>query len=83
MADTKPKALSVGDEFDLAGDHYRISEFCEEPDMGLVVVEDTGRHWGFRVPITWLPHMTAAKLEAAQAETARVRNAGPPGRWSC
>lgn len=72
--------LSVGDVFEL-GEPWEIVKFCDEPNVGLCVVENA-RGYRLSVPTAWLEHGRAAKrgqdalkadLAAARAEVGRLR----------
>jgi hypothetical protein len=38
----------LGMEFEVAGEKFKIDEFCEEPNTGLVIITQTSHHSAYR-----------------------------------
>lgn len=57
--------VRLGTEHHLGGKLYKVVEICEEPNTGLVIVEEIGHSlsWRFQIPALWLVRDPAAKTE--------------------
>lgn len=60
--------VTLGNEFEVAGDKYRIVEILDEPNTGLCVVRDLGRTWNFTVPVTWVAKMLPTGVRSREGE---------------